>query len=301
MAIRRTMWAVGIACLTALISLAPTPSQAAAGDSNAATPVIYVHGYDAFGTGVSCTTWSNMTGFLTSHGFTGPQVTVKYYHNDSGCGANLNNFGTQSAYFSGGLINGEDSPNTDIKHIGYQLAWYVYTTYTSKGQAVGLVGHSMGGLIIRYALYRIAAADPNFPPSMLVTNAVTFGTPHNGASLASICFNIECAEMAPNSSFLKDLNTSGQNPQGTGGTDWTIMGSDADTIVSDSSATSMTAAHKVRYASGDHIGHLDYFNETQTTLNAALSYSDNGSPFVSTTTGQWCVLRAQLALSGAGY
>ncbi|HEX6501425.1 MAG TPA: hypothetical protein VF054_20695 [Micromonosporaceae bacterium] len=79
------------------------------------------------------------------------------------------------------------------------------------------------------------------------------------------------------------------------------MGSDADTVVSDSSATSMTANHKVRYASSDNIAHTDYYNETQTTLNASLSYSDYGSAFVSTTSGEWCVLRARYALSGSAY
>lgn len=285
------------------VGVTAAPAQAASGSSNAATPVVYVHGYDATGAGSNCTMWSNMTNFLTGRGFTGPQVTVKYYWNDASCGVDLNKYGNQNKYYSGGLVNGEDSNNTDIRHIAYQFAWYVYNTYSSKGQNIGVVAHSMGGLVVRDALYRVAAGDPDFPSSLLISNIVTFGSPHNGANIAAMCngSNIECTEMTPGSAFLADLNANGQNPQASGGTDWTIMGSDADSVVSDDSATSMTADHKVRYASIDNVQHLDYYNETQTTLNASLSSSDNGSPYVSTTTGQWCVLRAQSALSGSDY
>jgi triacylglycerol esterase/lipase EstA (alpha/beta hydrolase family) len=295
--------AFAIGCVALAIALSTSPAQAASGDSNAATPVLYLHGYDPTGLGDDCTMWSNMTTFLTGKGFTGPQVTLKYYHNDSNCGANLNNYGTQSAYYSGGLVSGEDSTSTDIRHIAYQFAWYVYNTYTAKGQNVGVVAHSMGGLVARYALYRVAAKDSAFPSSLLVSNIVTFGTPHNGANAASLCTasNIECAEMTAGSAFLADLNTNGQNPQGQGGTDWTIMGSDYDSVVSDASATSMTANHKIRYASSDYIDHTSYYNKTQTTLDAALSASDNGSAFTSTTTGEWPVLRAQKALTGSAY
>lgn len=292
---------IATACLLAL-GLASAPARAASGDSNQATPILFIHGYDPTGAGDSCTMWSNMTGALTSNGgFTGPYVTVKYYYDDSSCSVDVNNYGTQSAYYSGGLVNGEDSNNTDIRHIAYQLAWFIYDTYSSKGQNIGIVAHSMGGLIARDALYRVAAGDPSFPPSLLVSNIVTFGTPHNGTTTASLCGNIECTEMSPSSSFLNDLNANGQNPQASGGTDWTIMGSDYDTVVSDASATSMTAAHKVQYASSDKIAHSDYYNDTQTTLNAALKASDNGGPYVSTSAGEWPVLRAQKALSGSAY
>lgn len=293
-----------ITTLLALTTFAAFPADAASGDSNANTPVVYVHGYDPDGSGYDCSNlWGNMTGFMTSHGFTGPQVTAKYYWDDRNCGVDLNNFGNQNTYYPGGTVNGGDSQNTDIRHIAYQFAWYVYNNYTSKGQNIGAVGWSMGGLIIRDAMYRVAAHDPNFPPSLLISNVVNFGTPHNGANIAQLCksSNIECTEMTPNSTFLNDLNANGQNPQGSGGTDWSIMGSDADGVVADDSATFMTANHKVRYAASDLINHLDYMNETQTTNNASLSYSDNGSPYTSTSTGQWPVLRAQMALSGSNY
>jgi triacylglycerol esterase/lipase EstA (alpha/beta hydrolase family) len=297
--------AAGIAVASATLgALSARPALAASGDSNASTPIVFVHGFDPFGSGDDCNMWNNMTSFLRSNGgFTGPFVTAKYYYNDANCSVDLNNYGTQSAYYSSGLVNGQDSNTTDIRHIAYQLAWYIYNTYSSNGQNIGIVAHSMGGLITRYALYRVAAGDSNFPPSLLVSNIVNFGSPHNGTTSASSCSfnNIECAEMVPNSAFLNDLNANGQNPQAVGGTDWTLMGSDFDSVVSDASATSMTANHKVQYASSNFIGHLDYYNKTSTTMNAALSASDNGGPYVSTTAGEWPVLRAQKALSSPNY
>lgn len=303
MRIRRVLSALTLAIVTTLLPIVTAPANAASGDSNAATPVVYVHGYDPGGFGSNCGNWTNMTNFMTSNGFTGPQVTLKYYYGDSNCGVDLNNYGSQNTYYPGGSKNGENSTNTDIRHIAYQFAWYIYNTYTVNGQNVGVVAHSMGGLIVRDALYRVAAHDADFPPSLLISNIVNFGTPHNGANIATLCQvqDIECTEMAPGSSFLNELNTSAQNPQGTGGTDWTLMGSDYDAVVADSSATFMTANHDVRYALGDQIGHTDYYNQTQTTSNASLSFSDNGSAYQSTTAGEWCVRRAQLALSGSTY
>jgi triacylglycerol esterase/lipase EstA (alpha/beta hydrolase family) len=288
-------------CVLAFLPVLATaaPAEAASGDSNAGTPMLYVHGFDPAGSGSNCGMWSAMRNFLTGHGFTGAQVSVKYYHNDGNCSVNLNNYGSQSAHFPGGRVNGQNSNNTDIRHIGYQFAWFVYNTYSSSGQNVGVVAHSMGGLVVRYALARVAARDPDFPPSLSVSNIVTLGTPHNGANIALLCTlgNIECAQMAPGSSFLRSL---GQNPQAAGGTDWTLVGSQADAVVSYASATSMAANHKVRYASSDGLGHSDYYNSTRTTRDASLTYSDNGAAYTSTTAGEWPVLRSQKALSGAG-
>jgi pimeloyl-ACP methyl ester carboxylesterase len=297
----RFLAALAIAVLATVV--VAVPAHAASGDSNATTPVLYVHGYDPAGSGSNCGMWSNMRAFLTAHGFTGPQVTVKYYYNDAGCAADVNGFGSPTGHYPSGQVNGQDSNNTDIRHIAYQFAWYVHDTYTAQGRNVGIVAHSMGGLVVRYALHRVAAGDAEFPSSLEVSNVVTFGTPHSGASIAGLCSltNRQCAQMSPGSSFLKSLEANGQDPQAAGGTDWTVMGSASDAVVSQSSATSMIANHSVRYAAGNGITHGDYYNETQTTTNAKLSYSDHGSAYTSTANGEWCVLRAQRALSGGAY
>ncbi len=51
------------------------------------------------------------------------------------------------------------------------------------GQAVDLIGHSMGGVvIIQYLMTRHDPADPGLPP---IGHVVTFASPHAGADLAS--------------------------------------------------------------------------------------------------------------------
>ena len=44
-----------------------------------------------------------------------------------------------------------------LARISYELAWYLWNDFGSKGEAVDLVGHSMGGIVIAYALQQIAA------------------------------------------------------------------------------------------------------------------------------------------------
>ncbi|MFJ2591339.1 esterase/lipase family protein, partial [Streptomyces sp. NPDC087538] len=57
--------------------------------------------------------------------------------------------------------------------------------YSAKGQTVDLVGHSMGGLIIRAALAGYAKGDPTWPDTLYVEDVVTLGTPHKAAWLGA--------------------------------------------------------------------------------------------------------------------
>lgn len=67
---------------------------------------------------------------------------------------------------------------------------------------------------------------------------VTSGTPHAGTRAAIPCAVtvVECAQMLPASGFLTGL---GHNPQGVGGTDWTLVGSSGDEVVPARSAVAM--------------------------------------------------------------
>jgi pimeloyl-ACP methyl ester carboxylesterase len=156
----------------------------------------------------------------------------------------------------------------------------IYTQYSSKGVTVDLVGHSMGGLIIRSALRYTQQADASFPPYLYVEDVVTFGTPHSGSGYASWCpWAYECNQMETGSSYLTDLAAGAPNPQGSGGTDWTAVGSYSDGVVSQTSATAMDATHKVRYLSSMGIGHSDYMNDTSDVRDADVEYYDRGSPW----------------------
>ena len=133
--------------------------------------------------------------------------------------------GVGEDYFDGdGTHDGTTTGHTAqaaIEHLGYHLAWYIYDEYSSKNESVDVVAHSMGGLIIRYAVGEAADGNPAFPPSLIVGNVVSLGTPHGGANLAKIAkcaapMPLECSEISPGSTFLLSLEHDAWNPQGAG-------------------------------------------------------------------------------------
>jgi triacylglycerol lipase len=79
----------------------------------------------------------------------------------------------------------------------------------SGGEQVDLVGHSMGGLVIRAYLAGNAQ-------EARVRRVVTLGTPHAGSKLAVFAPGLAAREMVPGSPFLEALNGSGLQlpPQG---------------------------------------------------------------------------------------
>src|SRR5439155_25572805 len=102
---------------------------------------------------------------------------------------------------------------TDIRHLAYHLAWTIYDLYASRGVAVEAVGHSMGGLMIRYAIAQVQGGNPDFPPSLMIAHAVTLGTPNGGDLHAQSCDLQECVQMRPGSAFLRWLDRWARNPQ----------------------------------------------------------------------------------------
>src|SRR5438445_446765 len=89
--------------------------------------------------------------------------------------------------------------------------------------------------------------------------ASALSTPWKGASsLAALCTlwkqYKQCSDLRPGSGFLKWL-ASYQNPQGKGGTDWTIIGAFDDTTVHAPSGVGMNAKHSVLYTAKQGITH----------------------------------------------
>lgn len=254
---------------------APEPPPSAPSPKPGLGPVILIHGIDAVGSaGDNCAvTWDDAKRYLRAHGFANRQIlTAAYYEHDVFCDRSINNHVSPSvgnSYFGGvGAHSGDANGHTAeaaIEHLGYHLAWFIYDEYSRNGVAIDILAHSMGGLIARYALAEVAAGNPSFPPRLLVTNAVTFGSPHGGERLGT--FGLcglrlelrECSEMKAGSAFLTGLEKNGWNPQGTGGTDWTAIGSDNDTWVAADRAVGTSpdrkkdlyfgACHKVWYPS----------------------------------------------------
>ncbi len=170
----------------------------------------------------------------------------------------MNCFGSHTHWF--GHAGTTHSNNTSIRHLSWHLANYIATNFTAKGIAVDVVAHSMGGLMIRYALTKQGV--DSFP-RLMVEDVVTLGSPHNGASFAALTGTTQGAEMEPNSSLIAWLTTWGMHPKGSGGTDWTVIGSHGDLIVQEGSATAMSAPHRWRYTTSPNwIFHRDYMKSS---------------------------------------
>jgi len=200
-------------------------------------PILFVHGFNVFGLPEDCKhDWGTMESTLAANGYTGKMTTVSYYFDDTNCDVKTSPKG---------------SILTPIEDLSKNLAWYIYDQYSSKNVDLDIVAHSMGGLLVRYALYRVAAGDSTFPPFLKVPHVATMGVPFTGYStVAELCHvipvNVQCWEMFPLSSFIEDLkNPLALVPQGIDGTLWSAIGSnalfldDSDGFVNSKSANSM--------------------------------------------------------------
>jgi pimeloyl-ACP methyl ester carboxylesterase len=216
-----------------LFALTLTPTAHATGSDR---PILFVHGFNPFGIAEDCKLdWSNMEANLTAQGFTGLMKTVGYYSYDTNCDA---------------LTSTKSNMLWTIQELSTSVAWYIYNTYSSQNTQVDVVAHSMGGIIIRYALYRISQGDVNFPPFLKINHVTTIASPFEGYAIISeachiVAINTPCWQMAPYSPFITDLNVpAAETPQGADGTVWASVGSnadpldDSDGLVQSSSATS---------------------------------------------------------------
>ncbi|HET8907255.1 MAG TPA: hypothetical protein VFN11_09855 [Ktedonobacterales bacterium] len=254
-------------------------------------PIVFLHGINA-SSAINCsssTMWGTMISYLQGyHAFgsqtlhwTGAMKTIGFYNNDSNCAARL----TDSAYASHCtgyfyVASAQGTNNENIRHIACELAWYVYLTYSQYGQNVQGVGHSMGGLILRWAIYGVHAHLSSFPPSILIQDVVTIAAPHDGTVSASTivsCNNcIQAQQMVTGSSFINDLVNLAQNPQGSGwGTDWTMMGGQFLTcdVISSKSATYMNLGHKL-YFTWPCYTHGGYLTDTNDAGDADIYWCD---------------------------
>jgi hypothetical protein len=245
------------------------------------TPLIAVHGWsNAACPGVDArTSMSGLAWFLWNHGeWNRPYEAVRFYQCDVN-GQDITN---------GSLADG----NTSIMVLAKQLAWWVYNAYTSKGQTVELFGYSMGGLIVRWALYRESLHDEGYPPSLLVQDAVTVSTPHLGANMGSSCPTTmaQCAEMYPGSALLTELAApAGQSPQATNGTDWTEMGGGPCDSMPGKSTTGMTGGHRISYytSAAPCYNHGSYLWDDSVANDTVMAWNQVGwgNTYLSTTTG----------------
>ncbi|MFG1999892.1 esterase/lipase family protein [Spirillospora sp. NPDC048911] len=219
---------------------APAQVAQAAPPAPIKRPVYLVHGVQWDG-GTDCeTSWQNAKGALRRQNFRGPLITWGYYRDDRRC----------SVTYQGDV-------DTGIMELGRRLAWEIYTRHSRHGRPVGLLGHSMGGLIAAAALvgvHKYGGRTRTWPPYLRVTDVVTLSTPFQGVTCAAA--RLQCHDLRAGSPFLRWL-ASYQNPQGRGGTDWTLIGAYDDTQVVPRSALGTAARHKIVYLRGQRVTHTN--------------------------------------------
>ncbi|MEU8347148.1 PGAP1-like protein [Actinomadura meyerae] len=229
------------------------------GDS-ANTPVYLIKGYRRKITDKGCAgKWSGAVKAMRGWGWKGRFHRVGYYSTD-----NPKNC----------VRIAKGSADTSIKVLGRNLAQNIYKNYSSKGQSVDIIAHSMGGLIARAAIAGYQRHEPGWPPKLLIQDVVTLGTPHKGAFFSTFCgVNRQCREMSGTNSFLTWLGPT--LPQADGGTDWTLIATDRDEAVNSSSAAAglIGAQHRVLYAAIGSLRHSDL--RTRVSGHYRLNYSLN--------------------------
>lgn len=268
---RRTRAIVAAVCAALSVALFTVPggtATAATTPDPTAVPVVFVHG----GVHNECPPEGLKSNVsiggpyldLYWYGWKGRLDIVNYYACDSGGDARI----------------GNDTPDTPIETIAWQLAWYIFNTYTVKGQTVNLVGASMGGIVARAALLFTQYRVYGYPSYLLVRNAVTYSSPFDGPGTGAdpavvLGTNYQAKEMYPGSPLLKTLTSVGA-PQARNGTRWLVIGSSGTCdIIAGSSATDMKNATRVLY--DGCWTHTQYLWDWATTADAPASINGAAS------------------------
>lgn len=248
-----------------LTCLAATPASAAPSRTNSnQSRVIFVHGFAPTGKHSSCSGYFSKatSGFKnTGSGWKGSLLTFGYYKGQTGCSKNY-----------------PGSRDTSLKTVAKAFANYVYG-YSKNNIKVDVVAHSMGGLVVRAALYYTARHASGFPPRLYIEDVATLGSPHGGTGWGTACSTVldwqQCTDMKPGSPFLKALGY--WMPNSAMGTDWTTVGSYDDEIVSETSAVAGTAEHEWQYHGDANLNHSDLKTVTTGSYKARHKTTKNGA------------------------
>jgi pimeloyl-ACP methyl ester carboxylesterase len=260
------------AAITAALALAVIVPSASAAD----TQLLLVHGHGDAAAGRECNggTWKDALAYYQQAGGRerSSLTTIGYYAGDKGrCDVIVG--------------DGKASNERPIQDIARDLAKYI----DRQGRPVDVIGHSMGGLIVRVALLGSAQAWEGFPAHRLdVDDVITLGTPHQGVARPPAHANRQWRQMRPGSGFLDRLHErgSGLGDAWAQGTDWSLIGSKEDDTVSHDSAIDKGEAADQKYGyqdnprdSGDvtHTGLRTLHREHRHDLNFWHASGDHGT------------------------
>jgi pimeloyl-ACP methyl ester carboxylesterase len=237
------------------------PSSTLARTNSRDKITVFLHGIS----GRSCTQdWRDQMLDMRSAGFTGDFYVVKFLSSDAPCdlsgipnasNVSLFDFGTHSGVY--GHEGTSHDNNTDIRHLSWHLAHWLRDSIPDD-PPVDLVAHSMGGLIVRFALAKQSNGDW---PALDLEDVVTLGSPHGGVNFAAWTGTLQGRQMEPGSFLIGWLTEHAANPQGVAGTEWTVMGSDGDFVVRPGTATKMEVPQRIRFGALPWpIGHGGYMH-----------------------------------------
>ncbi|MDB4986871.1 MAG: hypothetical protein JWN04_2049 [Myxococcaceae bacterium] len=192
------------------------------------------------------------------------------------------------------------SRETPIDEIGNAFAQYLVDNY--RGQTVDIVGHSMGGVITRWAIANSGLLVDAYGREIVdIEDVVTGGSPHGGARdgswvtknglrqwnardmcnaqaffSARITHTKQCTQMLRDDAapkFIDRLNPPGAIPPWSA--DWTLLGSTADELVTPASATNAYVQHTQTL---NDVAHVDYFNGPTSTWSLYATVMALASP-----------------------
>ena len=112
--------------------------------------------------------------------------------------------------------------SASIPRFAEQLSEAVNLALSRTGcDTVDLIGHSMGGLVVRYFIEKLGGAR-------CVHTAITLGAPHRGTKTAVLGLFKTAEQFRPDSSFIRELN---QGLPASGPVNMVAIWSDFDTVV----------------------------------------------------------------------
>lgn len=255
-------WRVGALALSLGLAMSALATESVAARTDTRDKVtIFLHGYN----GTDCTAdWRDLMLDMRAAGFVGPFYVIRFLSSDSNCdlsgipnayNASLFDHGSHSEVY--GHAGTTHDNNTDIRHLAWHLSHWIRDAIPDD-PPVDVISHSMGGLIVRFSIAKEGAGS--WPP-LTVEDVVTLGTPHGGVHFSALIGTVQGGQMEPGSFFMNWLANNAQNPQGVGGTEWSIFGSAGDLLVGQGTATQMGAAERVRFGLLPYpIGHGGYMH-----------------------------------------
>lgn len=147
----------------------------------------------------------------------------------------------------------------DIRAISAGLVAHVDAVLARTGaDKVNLVGHSMGGLVIRHAVEVLGLGDR-------VDSVVTIASPHGGSAFAYLAgvlpgkrqLTKAAAQMRPGSRFLRELEIAAAANAATSSVKWTALYSTGDLIVPGRAAKLRTPnARNIKVDADGHVAVL---------------------------------------------